>query len=356
MLRRLLVAALLLAPLLASGGAAAGTPTPTGKTQFTVSLDPTSLRLPAGTHFYANLTLHDPTTRPMTVDVAFATPNSTRLIVQPQARQVQLAANGTARLPILVTIPNATPDGTQPIVFTLGEDPATSPVQPPVLTTVRLGLQIAPWPTTGRGDTTPSKVASAPTRLPAPAELPSALLWAAGGAAAVGAGAGALALARRRWPWLLAPLYTRLAKARILEQPTRERIAEAVKAEPGITFGDLQRRLGLAAGSLTHHARKLEDAGVLFSSPDGQQRRFFHSGQGRVAAIPPLAERAVAMLSSRPMTLSELAAALGASKQAVHYHVKKLAQNGIVTATPEGALAIATTAARGAQDPKPQGG
>jgi DNA-binding transcriptional ArsR family regulator len=156
----------------------------------------------------------------------------------------------------------------------------------------------------------------------------------------VGASAGALAFARKRWPLLLSPLYTRLAKARILEQPTRERIAETVKAEPGITFGELQRRLGLAAGQLTHHARKLEEAGVLYSSPDGQARRFFHVGQGRVEAVPPLRDRALEMLSRRAMTLSELATELGVTKQALHYHVKKLEEAGVVAASPQGELVL----------------
>lgn len=169
-------------------------------------------------------------------------------------------------------------------------------------------------------------------------------LLAVGGALAVaGAGASAAGLwwaSRRGWAVpLLAPLYTRIAKNRVLDQPTRERIARLVQDEPGITFSELSRRVDVAAGQLTHHARMLEDAGVLFSTRDGQQRRFFHVGHGRVDAVPPMAERALARLQEAgPMSVSDLARALGTSRQALHYHAKKLADEGRVSLDEQGRL------------------
>ena len=148
------------------------------------------------------------------------------------------------------------------------------------------------------------------------------------------------------WVWrrggalpALAPLYTRIARGRVLEHPTRAAIADLVRAEPGVTFGDVQRRLGLAAGQLTHHARVLEEGGVLFSTPDGQRRRLFHVQHGRVAPVPPLAERALAHLRREgPMRPSDLARALGVSRQALHHHVKGLAAGGLVRLDADGRL------------------
>lgn len=152
----------------------------------------------------------------------------------------------------------------------------------------------------------------------------------------VAAGWTALWLTRREWWPLLLALYTRLRPSRILDHPVRRRIAELVMQNPGVTFSELARLAGIAPGQLTHHARMLEKAGVVFSSPDGQTRRFFHVGAGRLAPIPPLAERALQLLRERPRRASELARDLGVSRQALHYHVKHLAAQGKVIARAEG--------------------
>lgn len=157
-----------------------------------------------------------------------------------------------------------------------------------------------------------------------------ALVLAAGGAI------GAFAFLRRKWPLLLGPLYSRVRPNRVLENPVRARFAALVRETPGLTFGDVQRRLGLGAGSVTHHARMLEKAGVVFSTTDGRERRFFHVGAGRVERVPPLAERALLALRERPRSGSDLARELGVSRQALHYHLRHLQANGRVLAREAG--------------------
>jgi DNA-binding MarR family transcriptional regulator len=158
------------------------------------------------------------------------------------------------------------------------------------------------------------------------------LVVAAGAAALAGAVGGGIYLARRHWLLLLGLLYTRLRPSNMLDQPIRRRIVDAVQQHPGLTFSDLARTLDIAPGQLTHHARMLEKAGIVFSSPDGQTRRFFHVGGERVPAVPPLADRAMALLHERPWHASDLARELGVSRQSLHYHVKQLvAQRRLVT-------------------------
>ncbi len=159
--------------------------------------------------------------------------------------------------------------------------------------------------------------------------------------AGVGTSLAALGLVRRRWPWLLAALYTRLAPSKMLDHPLRERLVAEIRADPGVTFGELARRTGAAAGMLTHHARMLEQARLVFSSPDGQLRRFYPIAQGRVAPTIDLAERArVSLRAEGPATLADLARRLDVSRQALHYHVKKMQSRGELTPGPDGALRL----------------
>lgn len=173
----------------------------------------------------------------------------------------------------------------------------------------------------------------------APLEVPP-LAWAVAGTAAATGAVAVFVASFRRGGFafaLLAPLYTRIARNSVLEHPLRTRLAETVKEHPGVSFGELQRRLDIAAGQLTHHARVLEDAGVVFSTPHGQERRFFHVGQPRATPLLPLGERALVELQrAGPRGLSELARDLGVTRQALHYHVRKLAAEGRVEVAPDG--------------------
>lgn len=372
MLRWLPAALLVLAPLAVGLVDAQG--------DIKLAVEPGYLVVSPGSYLKVNLSIYNPTNRSMVVNLNSSTPNSTQILVSLATREVRLAAGAAQRVEVHAFVPNATLRGAQPIDFIVTEALSTSPTLRPFLANTTLDLRVEhfggarPPPTTGdrlNATAPPTMALPAVTQAPpthaatAAADLPSATpsphveaaaqvaspaggkppstaFVFAGGVAAVGASAGIIVLLRKhRWPILLSvPLYTRLAKARILEQPVRERIALLVKEEPGITFSEIQRRLDLAAGSLTHHARMLEQAGVLFSSPDGQTRRFFHVGQGRVAPVPSLRERALLALSNGPRSLSALAEELGVTRQSLHYHVKKLAAEGKVIADESGSLVL----------------
>jgi len=183
-------------------------------------------------------------------------------------------------------------------------------------------------------DAPPPAAAAQQARAPEPVgggALP-AVAVAGAGAAALGGGVLSFFALRKRWPLLAAALYTRLAPNKVLDQPTREKLATLVHDEPGISFNDAAKRLGLGAGTLTYHAHVLERSGIVFSARDGQQRRFFPVSGGRVAGVASLGDRALAALSAGPRGLAELARELGVSRQALHYHLKRLAREGKVRA------------------------
>ena len=181
-----------------------------------------------------------------------------------------------------------------------------------------------------------SGAAATTTSTSPPSSAPFVLALGAG--AAVAAGGTALALTRRRWMLGIALLYTRLAPSRMAEQPRRARILEHLRETPGASLSELRRALGLANGALMHHVDLLERSGLVVSAMHGKERRVFLVGTPRTL-VPeaPLPERIVDALATRGRTTQgELAAALGVSRQALHYHVKRLALDGKIVARVEG--------------------
>lgn len=285
-----------------------------------LAVEPGSVEAKPGDRIFLNLTIQNPTTRALGLTLV-ATPDDASMVrVTLKNASQKIPAGERVRVPVLVEILRPATLGDHPVTFTAAE--AISTRAAPYSTTLDLRV-VQPKPETS------AAAIIAPTQ-PSPA-IPLAV---AAAAATAGLGLAGLAYAHRRWGWLgLAPLYTRLHKSRVLESPLREKLAQVVREEPGISFGDLRRKLDVGAGTLTHNARVLEDAGVIFSSPDGDKRRFFATDHGRVAPVPSLAERALAALAQRgPCSLSELSQHLGVSRQALHYHVTRLREEGRIVA------------------------
>lgn len=185
---------------------------------------------------------------------------------------------------------------------------------------------------------------------PAPIELtslrasdaadPHTVLAATGMAAfAAGVGASALALVwtRKRWALAFAGLYARLRPQAVLEHPQRSRMADLIRAKPGLTIREAQKELDLANGAMAHHLRTLEKAGIVRIVHDGMLRRVYPVGHERVAPVPPLGDRVLELLRHRgEATPSDVAAALGVSRQSVHYHLQKMVRDGKLRARVDG--------------------
>lgn len=143
------------------------------------------------------------------------------------------------------------------------------------------------------------------------------------------------------WPKLkvvLHPLYTRISRDEILDNATRRRIVEAVRAEPGIHFRGLKRRLDVGRGILQHHLDKLVQAGYLAEHGAEAYRCYFAQGQvdRRVMEVADRlrADGARAVLDAvrhRPgSSLTEVAEAADVSASTAGYHLDKLAEAGLV--------------------------
>lgn len=155
-------------------------------------------------------------------------------------------------------------------------------------------------------------------------------------AAGVGAGALAILWTGRRWAPALLGLYARMRPQTILEHPVRQRMMDVVLAQPGLTMRELQRELGLANGATMHHLRALEKAGIVRVVPDGMLRRLYPVGHARVDPVPALADRVLRVVQEQGETTpAHVAAAVGATRQAVHYHLQKMIRDGRLHAREE---------------------
>lgn len=168
-----------------------------------------------------------------------------------------------------------------------------------------------------------------------------------GALASVAVGAAIALVVWRRWPGLgLVALYARLAARRALEHPRRARMLDTLRASPGMTLAQLQRATGLSNGVARHHVALLQAAGAIRVVRDGSRRRLWPTEAPRVEGAPELGERVLDALAARgPMRAGELAAELGVSRQALHYHLKKLERAGRVVARRDAAGVVVEPAA-----------
>lgn len=156
----------------------------------------------------------------------------------------------------------------------------------------------------------------------------------AGGAAAV-TGLALLALAAK---FLLIPLFTRLRRDRLLDNPVRARLHEHVRANPGVHSAELVDLTGIGEGATRHHLAQLVRHGLLFETRDGGYVRYFVAGD-----VPPAMARREAVLragsnrrvfealTAEPhLSLREVGARLGMSAPSVHRSVKRLRAAGLL--------------------------
>jgi DNA-binding transcriptional ArsR family regulator len=170
-------------------------------------------------------------------------------------------------------------------------------------------------------------IVAPPTPNPWPAILVGGALLAAALAAATERGKVGLFT-------LFIPLYTRIKDGDVLDQFTRGQIYGYVRMNPGDTYTDIKRNLGLNNGTLTYHLDVLEKQGYVRSVVRGARKMFFpldvtppEDGGG----LAEIQRRLVKALHEAPgIAVTDLAASLGVSRQLALYHLRLLAGQGLV--------------------------
>lgn len=164
--------------------------------------------------------------------------------------------------------------------------------------------------------------------------------------AAVGAAAGGLFLL---WPALKAalaalPMFSRIRDEDLLEHPVRNQIHQTVTEEPGIHFQEMVRRVGKGRGTTEHHLRKMVAAGVLVEKAQRGFTCYFPKGRidrNLMVAAPLMksegARQVMHAVAQQPGTAAlDIAGHLGISTSTVNYHVKKLAEAGLLDTRRDG--------------------
>ncbi len=122
--------------------------------------------------------------------------------------------------------------------------------------------------------------------------------------------------------------YTKLRRDEVLDNFTRGQIYEYVRLNPGDSYTDIKRNICLAAGPLTYHLAVLEREELVRSVVRGSRKLFYPRGvpiPENGDGLHALQTRILTTLREDPgISVNELAATLGVSRQVALYHVRRL--------------------------------
>ncbi|NJE61210.1 winged helix-turn-helix transcriptional regulator [Thermococcus sp. 21S7] len=132
-------------------------------------------------------------------------------------------------------------------------------------------------------------------------------------------------------------------KGRELNERTK-RVLEFVRENPGLSFNEISRRLGIAKGDLQYHLRKLEKLELVVSKRSGLRRHYFPSGMFSerekdvlsILASENMREIIMYLIANPDPTQSELCEELGLSPSSANYYIGKLGELGLVKSVRDG--------------------
>jgi predicted transcriptional regulator len=139
--------------------------------------------------------------------------------------------------------------------------------------------------------------------------------------------------------YFLVPLYSKLNRDKVLNQFLRGQIYGYIMAYPGENYSSIKKALAVENGTLTHHLYILEREGFVTSRVDGRYKRFYPTGAAQeMKKKATMIQKAILkMIRQSPnLTQTEIAEALGTSKQVVNYHIKSLQKVGLLLVAKNG--------------------
>ncbi|MBP2145554.1 putative transcriptional regulator/outer membrane lipoprotein-sorting protein [Methanofollis sp. W23] len=145
-----------------------------------------------------------------------------------------------------------------------------------------------------------------------------------------------LAAVFHAWPYLS---YRKVSRENILENRTRRRIYETVRAAPGAHMRMLSRLTRTNIGTLRYHLALLQDTGKIVAARAGGYVRYYENcgryDESEMKILGSLRNEAkstiISLLITEPgLSRKEIAAHLGITPQAVSRHLKQLCDDGTV--------------------------
>jgi DNA-binding transcriptional ArsR family regulator len=150
-------------------------------------------------------------------------------------------------------------------------------------------------------------------------------------------GVGTLLTEVGKWGLLILflPLYTRLKKEELLDQPTRYKIFGYIIGNPGAYFGLIKQDLELGSGQLVYHLKQLKDAKMIYSREDGVKKRFYPSHIPKPKSGPhhisDIQDKILGIISNNSgIGQKKIASNIGISRQVAGYHLTIMEQKGII--------------------------
>ena len=141
------------------------------------------------------------------------------------------------------------------------------------------------------------------------------------------------------------PLYSRLQKDTLADEPTRQKLLSTIYTEPGANFTLLKEKLGLHNGTLAHHINILENNDMITSHRSGRQRLFFPFGgvlnnKLRSSLITNQTQKdIITIVKDNPgITQSMVSRNLNVSRQKVNYHVNCLSNESVIKVEKQGRI------------------
>lgn len=133
--------------------------------------------------------------------------------------------------------------------------------------------------------------------------------------------------------------------------PTRDRIREHVKANPGIHFNAIVRRLDIASGQAQYHLRRLAaDDDIRAESRHGRTHYFtgeFDAWERHAVAVlrrETARDVVSVVVANEPTTPTAVADELGIARSTLEYHIDNLADAELVRKDRDDAGRVTLTA------------
>ncbi|WP_456396892.1 winged helix-turn-helix transcriptional regulator [Thermococcus sp.] len=121
-------------------------------------------------------------------------------------------------------------------------------------------------------------------------------------------------------------------------------ILNFIRENPGLSFNELSRRLGLAKGDLQYHIRRLEKLGLITSKRSGLRKHYFprdifdEREKDILSLLSSENVRGIIMyiIANPGATQKELCSELGLSPPTVNYYIGKLKELNLVRSIKDG--------------------
>lgn len=148
----------------------------------------------------------------------------------------------------------------------------------------------------------------------------------------------------------LAALYSRIAGPRVLDHDDREKALRLVRDRPGLSVAEVASELRVSWSTASYHLGVLEREGILVADRRGRHKRYLVAGSGldkKAIALTsnPTAKALMDVIATHPgITQSDAAARVGITASTASWHLKRLADAGLVNVRREWRTAHYTSA------------